>query len=168
VRGLALLPAPASVKAIALEAGRANSLFLFRALALRNPYPAVYYEEPEVNQIVLKALFNELPMEQIVGLEARANRELSRMCEDYIGERLAARRTIPPDIWLALGPEASPAGEALMLEHLEHEDRRHRYYAALATWRRGQAAAPLRARLVERLALERDAAVIEILRRAQS
>ena len=166
VRGLALVPAPAALKAIALEAGRVNSLFLFRALVLRNPYPAIYYEEHELNQMVLKALFNELPLEQIVGLEARANRELSRMCEDYVGERRAAGRTIPRDIWLALGPEASATGEALMLEHLADEERCHRYYAALATLRRCHAVPRLRAPLVERLGIERDPAVLEVLRRA--
>jgi hypothetical protein len=166
VRGLALFPAPAALKSVALEAGRANSLHLFGALALRNPYPAIYYEEQELNQMVLKGLFNELPLEQVVGLEARANRELARMCEDYIGERRAAGRTVPSDIWLALGPEASSSGEALMIEHLSHEDRRHRYYAALATWRRSHAVPPLRARLVARLDVERDPAVVEVLRRA--
>jgi hypothetical protein len=165
VRGLALFPAPAALKPIALETGRVNSLYLFRALALRNPYPAVYYEEAELNQLVLKALFNELPITQIVGLEARANRELARMCEDYIAERRAAGRTIPRDIWLALAPEASATGEALMIEHLAHEDRCHRYYSALAILRRSHAVAPLRARLVERLNVERDPAVLEVLRR---
>jgi hypothetical protein len=166
IRGLSLVPAPAALKAIALEAGRVNSLFLFRALVLRNPYPAIYYEEHELNQMVLKALFNELPLEQIVGLEARANRELSRMCEDYVGERRAAGRTIPRDIWLALGPEASATGEALMLEHLADEERCHRYYAALATLRRCHTTPRLRAPLVERLRIERDPAVLEVLRRA--
>jgi hypothetical protein len=166
VRGLALVPAPAGLKSIALEAGRVNSLFLFRALALRNPYPAIYYEEHELNQMVLKALFNELPLEQIVGLEARANRELSRMCEDYVGERRAAGRAVPRDIWLALGPEASADGEALMIEHLADEERCHRYYAALATLRRCQSVPRLRAPLVERLRIERDPAVLEVLRRA--
>jgi hypothetical protein len=167
VRGLALFPAPPALKHIALEAGRTNSLLLLRALVLRNPYPAIYYEEAEFNQMVLKALFNELPIEHVVGLEARANRELARMCEDYVGERRAAGRSIPRDIWLALGPEASPAGEALMLEHLAHEERCHRYYAALATLRRSHAITPLRARLLERLDIEQDPAVLAVLKRAE-
>jgi hypothetical protein len=166
VRGLALVPAPGALKPVALEAGRVNSLFLFRALALRNPFPAIYYEEQELNQMVLKALFNELPLEQVVGLEARANRELSRMCEDYVAERRAAGRTVPRDIWLALGPEASPQGEALMLEHLADDERCHRYYAALAMLRRCHAVPRLRAPLVERLRIERDPAVLDVLRRA--
>jgi hypothetical protein len=168
VRGLALFPAPAALKVIAREAARSDSPDVFRALALRNPYPAIYFEEPELNEMVLTALARELPLEQIVGLEARANRELARLCEEYIAGRRAAGHAIPSDIWLALGPEASPAGEALMVEHLGHEDRRHRYYAALATLRRSHTVVPLRARLVARLDVERDPAVVEVLRRAAS
>jgi hypothetical protein len=166
VRGLALLPAPAALKSVALEVGRAGTLPVFRALALRNPYPAIYYEEAELNEMVLRALLEELPLEHIVGLEARANRELARMCEDFIAERRGANRRIPVDIWLALGPEASASGESLMLEHLGHEDRCHRYYAALATLRRSHAVAALRVRLVARLAVEQDPAVMAVLRSA--
>jgi hypothetical protein len=116
--------------------------------------------------MVLRALHEELPLDHIVGLEARANRELARLCEDYIAERRAAGRRIPVDIWLALGPEASASGESLMLEHLAHEDRCHRYYAALATLRRSHAVTALRARLVERLEIEQDPAVVAVLRSA--
>jgi hypothetical protein len=168
VRGLALFPAPGTLKPIALEAARSEDLDVFRAIALRNPYPAIYFEERELNDMVLAALARDVPIEQIVGLEARANRALAQKCEELIAERRAAGKPVPSDIWLALGPEASPAGEALMVEHLAHEDRRHRYYAALATWRRSHSVAPLRARLVERLDVERDPAVVEVLRRAAS
>ena len=41
---------------LAREVGRTDSIPLFRALALRNPYPAIYYEEGDLNQMVLKAL----------------------------------------------------------------------------------------------------------------
>jgi hypothetical protein len=88
------------------------------------------------------------------------------MCEDFIAERRGANRRIPVDIWLALGPEASASGESLMLEHLGHEDRCHRYYAALATLRRSHAVAALRVRLVARLAVEQDPAVMAVLRSA--
>jgi hypothetical protein len=164
IRGLALLPAPAALKPVALEVGRSGSLPLFRALALRNPYPAIYYEERELNEMVLKALGRALPIEHVVGLEARANRALARLCEDYIAERRTAGHAIPVDIWLALGPEASASGESLMLEHLAHEDRCHRYYAALATLRRSHAIATLRPRLVARLEVEQDPAVVAVLR----
>ena len=134
--GLVLLPSPAKLKPLALEAGRVNSLRLFSALALQNPYAAANYNDHEFNQLVLKAIFTELAVEMIVGLEQRANQELSRMCEDYIDERVAAGRDIPVDIWLALAPYASERGEKLLSKHLHSSDARHQHYAQLATQHR--------------------------------
>lgn len=117
VRGLALLRDDAGLKPIAAEAGRSNSVALFRALALDNPYPAAYYGVREFNQLVLKALFLEQPLARVVGLAERANRELSRMCEDYVDERAAAGRNVPDDIWLALSPHASARGREMAQRH---------------------------------------------------
>lgn len=113
VRALALLDGDGRLKPIALDAGRRNDAALFAALALDNPYPAAYYDEREFNQLVLKALFLEQPLARVQGLAARANPELSRMCEDYVEEREAAGRAVPGDIWLALLPHASPRGQAM-------------------------------------------------------
>ena len=136
VQALVLLPEPISLKPIALETGRSNSLRLYSALALKNPYINACYLEPEFNQVVLKSLFNGLPIEQIIGLRNRANKELSRMCEEYVDERRAAGRSVPCDIWLAIGVHASKYGEQLMLEFLNHEDPQHRCYTATALgWR---------------------------------
>ncbi len=135
-RALSLLDTGTALKLLLLEAGRANSLQLVSAVSLGNPYPAAHYSEPEFNQLVLKALFLGLPIEPVVGLEQRCNPELSRMCEDYYDERTAAQRTVPVDIWLALGPCASSRGESLMLEHLSHDSPGHRCYAATAIGRR--------------------------------
>lgn len=113
VRGLALLSDDGRLKPIAADAGRSNVVALFRALALDNPYPAAYYGVREFNQLVLKALFLELPIARVHGLRERANRELSHMCEDYVEEREAAGRAVPADIWLALLPHASARGRAM-------------------------------------------------------
>lgn len=136
VRALCLLPDPCSLSLIAQEAGRINSLFLYSALALDNPYSAACYDERGFNQVVLKCLFNGLPLTRIVGLHRRANPELSRMCEDYIDERTVAGREVPADIWLAVEPYASENGLALILRALEREEPAHRYHAALALSRR--------------------------------
>jgi hypothetical protein len=101
-RALSLFGGGERWKPLALETGRVNSTTLFASLALDNPYPAARYTEQEFNQLVLKALFVGLPLARVVGLAARANAELSRMCEDYIGERTAAGRPVPEDIGLAL------------------------------------------------------------------
>ena len=161
-KGLALFPAPDTLKPLALETGRANSTTLFSALALDNPYPAAHYSDHEFNQLVLKALFMGLGIERMVGLQARTNAELSRMCEDYMDERRAASRTIPRDIWLAMSPYASARGKQLILDHLAHEDPGHRYYSLLAlkTNPIDQSVLDL---LRQRIALETDPGIIKLL-----
>jgi hypothetical protein len=132
VRILCLLPAPCTLRRLALEAGRINSLILFAALALDNPYPCACFDDHQFNQVVVKSFFNGLSVVRIIGLSTRANPELAQMCEDYIRERQAAGRALPADIWLALEPHASPAGFALLLTHLEHPEPTHRHFSALA------------------------------------
>lgn len=126
VRALPWLEPAAAFKPMALQVGRTNSAPLFAALALGTPYPAALYDEREFNQLVLKALFLDLPIEHIVGLGVRANPELSRMCADYVEEREAARRTVPADIWLAaaLHPDARVAA---LLTRYRDQDPHRRY-----------------------------------------
>ena len=131
-RALSLFGNGSAVKPLALESGRTNSVALFTALSMGNPYPAANYTEHEFNQLVLKSLFISLPIERIVGLTQRANAELSRMCEDYFDERTSAGRAVPPDIWLAMMPFASKRGRRLAGDHLQHDDARHRHYAGIA------------------------------------
>lgn len=131
-RGLVLFEQPSRFKALALEVGRTNSKTLYSCLLDHNPYPAMFYSDHEFNQLVLKALFSGLPITAVQGLQTRANTELSRMCEDYIDERLAAGRSIPVDIWLALGPCASAYGEQLLHAYAKSEDPQHRQFASLA------------------------------------
>ena len=161
VRALCLLPEPCALRNLALEAGRINSMRLYAALALDNPYPAACYDEHAFNQVVLKCLFNGLPIERISGLLRRANPELSRMCEDYVAERVAAGRGVPSDVWLALEPHATARGLALTLEYLEHPEPSHRLYAVRALARR-RVDARITAALAERLDHEDN----DIVRRA--
>ncbi len=163
VRSLVLFPTPEDLKPIALEAGRTNSLMLYSALALKNPYPAAFYEEHEYNQIVLKSLFTGLDISHVFGLQKRANRELSRMCEDYVDERLAAGRDLPKEIWLAIGPHASQHGEELMVRFLNEDDPIHRYYAAIALARRLPEHDQLRHPMAKRLGTESETSIRAIL-----
>ncbi|TPW14116.1 MAG: hypothetical protein FD130_1437 [Halothiobacillaceae bacterium] len=135
ISGLALYANDSRYKALALEAGRTNSLPLFKALAVANPYPAAYYNEAEFNQLVLKSLFIGVNTEQIMGLAQRVNPTLSRMCEDYYDERHAAARTIPADIWLSIAPHASARGLNYLAQALNAVDPQQRYYAELAVAR---------------------------------
>jgi hypothetical protein len=158
IRSLCLLPKPCSLLTLALEAGRTNSMTYYAALALDNPYAAACYDDHAFNHVVLKCLFNGLPIERVIGLRRRANPELTGMCENYIGERLAAGRAVPADIWLALEPHAGASGMALMSSHLDHPDADHRRYAALALSRR-RSDPGVGAALAARLAVETDPAV---------
>jgi hypothetical protein len=69
-----------------------------------NPYPSEYLNEEEWNQLVLKAFFTEKPINQIVGLDRRANQRLADTLSDFAHERWAAGRTINPLSWRLVGP----------------------------------------------------------------
>lgn len=102
LRAVALLPSPSQFTPQVIDACRTNILPVFRAIALGNPFPARHFPELNFNQMVLKALFNGVPLKGIVGLQERRNTELARMAGDYAAERRAAGRTVPEDIGLAL------------------------------------------------------------------
>lgn len=98
LRGVALLPAPERFLADAIDACRTNIVPLFESIACENQYPARYFPERNFNQMVLKALFNNIALHRIGGLKERLNPHLSRMARDYADERRAAGRSVPPDI----------------------------------------------------------------------
>jgi hypothetical protein len=102
LRAVALLPSPSQFTPQVIDACRTNILPVFRAIATGNPFPAQHFSDLHLNQMVLKALFNGVPLAGIVGLAARRNAELARMAGDYAAERRAAGRTVPDDIGLAL------------------------------------------------------------------
>ncbi len=132
VHALLLLPQPGVLKQIALEAGRSNSLILFSAIAQKNPYISIHYDNHEFNQVVIKSLFNGISIDLITGLTQRANPELSNICEEYADERLAAGRTLPYDIWLAIAPYASTEGQKKIEKYLADEDPKHRFFTIIA------------------------------------
>lgn len=102
LRGVAWLHGPERFLALVIDACRTNILPLFEAVACENPYPARYFPERNFNQLVLKALFNNVALSRIAGLDDRANAELARMAGDYAAERRAAGRSVPADIDLAM------------------------------------------------------------------
>ncbi len=130
VRSLGLFPPYDATLEIAYEVGRANSVDLFGALALANPYPATAYPEHMFNQLVLKGLFLGLDVRGIPGLARRANADLSRMCADFVEEREAAGRAVPPSMWAALGPHADARGLAMLERYSSHDDPEQRQAAA--------------------------------------
>lgn len=151
-----------TLKPYAREVGRTNSKPLFAALAQYNPYPAKYYSEHEFNQLVLKALFMGIGIGPVMGLLQRANPELSQMCEDYIKERVAANRTIPSDIWLALEPCASVEGEALMISRLSNDSPQDRYYVVKALLQQNPLSPKRQQLLNDHLQAEKDPVVLAL------
>lgn len=148
---------------IALDAGRTNNLEVLAALTLDNPYPACFYNEHAFNQMVLKGLFLGLAIERIEGIEQRANADLSRMCENYVVERQNADRTVPTDIWLAIGPFASETGKQQIIDHLDHDKVAHRYYSTLALVQRLSQDNTLTAILEQRLTKEQEPMLRKLL-----
>lgn len=165
VRGLALLSDRDEHKSVALNAGRTNSIELFKALAIDNPYPAAYYSDHEFNQMVLKAMFMEIGICRVHGLAKRANPALSVMCENYYDERCLAGRKVPVDIWLALGPCATEYGEQILVRAASSPDTRERSYACEALGQRARVNPQLMDILEQRLIEESQPEIIKCLKR---
>ncbi|MFQ5829346.1 MAG: EboA domain-containing protein [Candidatus Methylomirabilia bacterium] len=107
LRALPLLPAADRLLPLGVDACRTHIQPLFEAIACENPYPTAHFPELNFNQMVLKALFTGVALERIVGLEGRVTPELTRMAKDYVSERRAAGRSVPPDIWHLIGAKRS-------------------------------------------------------------
>lgn len=82
------------------DALRANETRLVGAAL--GPYAAAHLDQPSWRQGVMKAIFMGLPLTEVADLEARTDDELRRMVRDYVAERRAAGRDVPPDAWLIL------------------------------------------------------------------
>lgn len=83
----------------AVESLRTNINPVFEAISMNNPYPATFFNVQQWNQMYLKAAFMQLELQNIIGVEDRANPELARIISDYAHERWAASRKIDPMIW---------------------------------------------------------------------
>jgi hypothetical protein len=94
-QALALLPHPELLRLRAAEGVRTNAGPVFAAIALDNPYPAAQLDDAAWNQLVLKAIFNDRPLDRIVGFAKRANLALAHMVVNLALERQAAGRTLP-------------------------------------------------------------------------
>ena len=99
---LILLPQPGSFVMTAVESLRTNITPVFEAISMNNPYPATFFNDQQWNQMYLKAAFMQLKLQNINGVEERANPELARIISDYAHERWAASRKIDPMIWKPL------------------------------------------------------------------
>lgn len=73
------------------------------AVACNNPYPAAFLDDPAWNQMILKVIFTDNPLEEIIGVEERANADLAKTLSDYAHERWAAHRFLNPLVWRCVG-----------------------------------------------------------------
>jgi hypothetical protein len=163
VRGLIFFAPGVYLTELALDAGRTNSLNILAALILDNPYPASFFSTQAFNQMVLKGLFLGLAIERVVGIEQRANTDLSRMCENYVVEREVAGRTVPEDIWLAIAPFASEQGRGQMIKYLDNEAIGHRYYCTLSLCQQLSKDPSLKSLLEEHLRIEKNTMIRKLL-----
>jgi len=116
-RALPLLPRGERFVWRAGEGCRSNMRTIFEAAACDSPYPAAHFDDASWRQLVIKALFIDVPLSRIHGLDQRLSPELARMALDLADERRSAGRAIAPQLWLCLGPHAGERG----LQALRHE-----------------------------------------------
>ncbi|MDH5381952.1 MAG: EboA domain-containing protein [Cyclobacteriaceae bacterium] len=81
------------------EGVRSSMQNVFDAVTLNNPFASRYMGEDGWNQMVLKAVFMQRPLYQIVGIGEKANSKLASILSDYAHERWAAKRVITPELW---------------------------------------------------------------------
>lgn len=96
---LPLLAWPESWKKRCAEGIRSNIGIVLESIMYHNPYPSEYLDEPAWNQMVLKAIFTEKNLNNIIGLDERANQDLANTLSDYAHERWAAGRSVDPLLW---------------------------------------------------------------------
>ncbi len=98
-RSLPFLPNPSTYLLRATDAVRSNMGPVFDAIAFGNTYPKDYFSEAAWNQLVLKCIFNDKAIHQIIGLDERSNQDLANTLSDFAHERWAADRRVPSQVW---------------------------------------------------------------------
>ncbi len=94
-KGFAVFPAPERLIDRAREAARSSIQPVFEALACWNPYPPNHFDVAGYNQLVVKCVFSGVPIDKVIGLDARRNDDLVTMLRDFVSERHAAGRAVP-------------------------------------------------------------------------
>ncbi len=157
LRALSFLPMGGEAVDLVLDGVRSNHAALIRAALLDNPCASRFLPDLEFRKAVLKAVFLEMPVGRIAGLTDRATPELAQSLCDFIDEREAAQRPVPPEIWPVAALNPRPGLVARLVGRLEHPLPVERLHAALAL----RAAADPRAAsfLAEREGREQDGAV---------
>jgi len=130
LKGLLLLDPKGNLVDLAQDSCRTNIITLLTAISQNNPYPAQYFCEGIFNQMILKSLFLDINIESIVGLRERVNHSMSRMCFDYVRERMAAGRRVPASIWLTIDLNLLPEATETFKQFIRDENYQQRLYIA--------------------------------------
>ena len=101
---LPLLAYPESWRKRCAEGIRSNIGQVLEAIICNNPYASEHLDEAAWNQLVLKAIFTEKPVLEIIGLRERSNPRLAQSLSDYAHERWAAHRPVNPLLWICITP----------------------------------------------------------------
>ncbi len=117
---------------LVLDAGRTYLDELMKAAWCDNPFTARHLGDTEFRKAVLKAFFVGVPVDRFLGIETRADAELSSSLSDYIDERLAAGRAVPPMLWSVAALHPRPGLVARLVGNLEHPKSEERLAAANA------------------------------------
>ncbi|HEV8320594.1 MAG TPA: EboA domain-containing protein [Myxococcota bacterium] len=132
LRALPLLgDGPDALPAV-LDAVRANQGEIFEAAVCDNAYAATHLPPLEFRKAALKCLFVGLPLARVQRLRERADADLCLGLYDYVTEREAASRAVPPEVWPLAALVPPPGLAAKLCGYLEHPDPEHRRAAATA------------------------------------
>src|SRR5687768_11174681 len=101
---LPLLAYPEAWRKRCAEGIRSNIGQVLESIICNNPYPSEQLDEAAWNQLVLKAIFTDKPLLEIVGSEKRQNAKLAQSLSDYAHERWAAHRSVNPLLWRFVSP----------------------------------------------------------------
>jgi len=125
MRAQGLRPVDAATTELFGEAQRTNTATHFEALACENNLAARAcgtdrYTLDDVNRLVLKAAFLDVPLARFFETEDHANTELSRMLQDFATEREAAGRPVWADTDRLLGLAPTRGTLLRLVGALEH------------------------------------------------
>ncbi len=164
LRALAVVGREAAAHDAILDAARTSAVELFEAAIADNPYTSRVLPIDEFRTVVLKCAFVGVSIDRVIGLEARADAELSRMLLSYVSEREVAGRSVPPDVWPVVALHPTPGLVAKLCGYLEHPAEAHRAGAAVALGRIDDPR--VRPFIEDRVPRETDRAVRRALERA--
>ena len=117
------------------DAGRTYLSDLMEAAWCDHPYASQNLSIEELRKAVMKALFCQVSIEGIMGIDRIADPELSRRLIEFADEREAAGRTVPAEVWRVASYFPVPGLVARLIGKLEHPMREERLNAAICLGR---------------------------------